>query len=137
MIMKVDISWDELDNDTVLTEEEHTEKQPTAPNNEKSGTQHLDSHGDHDSNHKRIRVDDKKIINCRADLNQLVPFKYDWAWNKYLSGCANHWMPNEVNMTADIALWKSDKLSEDERTIIKRSLGFPMTLSVKVLVLLH
>ena len=40
MIMKVDISWDELDNDTVLTEEEHTEKQPTAPNNEKSETQH-------------------------------------------------------------------------------------------------
>ncbi|MFY9974804.1 MAG: hypothetical protein WAK53_11150, partial [Chromatiaceae bacterium] len=27
----------------------------------------------------RVRVDDKKIINCRADLNQLVPFKYDWA----------------------------------------------------------
>ena len=27
----------------------------------------------------RIQVDDKKIINCRADLNQLVPFKYDWA----------------------------------------------------------
>ena len=25
----------------------------------------------------RIQVDDKKIINCRADLNQLVPFKYD------------------------------------------------------------
>jgi hypothetical protein len=29
---------------------------------------------------RRIQVDDKKIINCRADLNQLVPFKYDWAW---------------------------------------------------------
>ena len=72
----------------------------------------------------RIKVDDKKIINCRADLNQLVPFKYDWAWNKYLSGCANHWMPNEVNMSADIALWKSDKLSDDERMIIKRSLGY-------------
>lgn len=25
----------------------------------------------------RVRVDDKKIINCHADLNQLVPFKYD------------------------------------------------------------
>ncbi len=23
----------------------------------------------------RIHVDDKRIINCRADLNQLVPFK--------------------------------------------------------------
>ena len=73
----------------------------------------------------RVTVDQKAMINCRADLNQLVPFKYDWAWQKYLDGCANHWMPQEVNMTADIGLWKSeDGLSEDERVIVKRSLGF-------------
>ena len=73
----------------------------------------------------RVHVGDKQMINARADLNQLVPFKYDWAWQKYLDGCANHWMPQEVNMTADIALWKSkDGLSEDERRIVKRNLGF-------------
>lgn len=73
----------------------------------------------------RIRVDDKRIINCRADLNQLVPFKYDWAWDKYLKACANHWMPNEINMSADIALWKSaNGLTADEREIIERNLGF-------------
>ena len=73
----------------------------------------------------RIQVDDKKIINCRADLNQLVPFKYEWAWQKYLDGCSNHWMPQEVNMNADISLWKNPEgLTEDERTIIKRNLGF-------------
>jgi len=73
----------------------------------------------------RIRVDDKKIINCRADLNQLVPFKYEWAWDKYLVGCANHWMPTEINMTADVALWRSaDGLTPDERMIIERNLGF-------------
>ncbi|WPL17334.1 Ribonucleoside-diphosphate reductase subunit beta [Thiorhodovibrio winogradskyi] len=73
----------------------------------------------------RIRVDDKRIINCHADLNQLVPFKYDWAWQKYLDACANHWMPQEINMNADIALWKDPNgLTEDERTIIKRNLGF-------------
>ncbi len=73
----------------------------------------------------RVRVDDKRIINCRADLNQLVPFKYDWAWQKYLDACANHWMPQEINMNADIALWKDPNgLTEDERTIIKRNLGF-------------
>ena len=65
------------------------------------------------------------MINCRADLNQLVPFKYDWAWQKYLDGCANHWMPQEVNMNADIALWKDPNgLTEDERLIVKRNLGF-------------
>ncbi len=52
----------------------------------------------------RIQVEDKRIINCRADLNQLVPFKYNWAWDKYLTGCANHWMPNEISMGADLAL---------------------------------
>lgn len=73
----------------------------------------------------RITVDDKQIINCRADLNQLVPFKYTWAWQKYLDACANHWMPNEISMAADVALWKSaDGLTEDERIIIKRNLGF-------------
>lgn len=73
----------------------------------------------------RIHVDDKKIINCRADLNQLVPFKYRWAWEKYLAGCANHWMPNEINMAADVALWKDPNgLTEQERIIIKRNLGF-------------
>lgn len=73
----------------------------------------------------RIQVDDKQIINCRADLNQLVPFKYQWAWQKYLDACANHWMPQEINMNADIALWKSATgLTEDERIIIKRNLGF-------------
>ena len=56
----------------------------------------------------RVTVDEKAMINCRADLNQLVPFKYDWAWQKYLDGCANHWMPQEINMTADVATWKNN-----------------------------
>ena len=74
---------------------------------------------------QRVKVDDKRMINCRADLNQLVPFKYDWAWQKYLDGCSNHWMPQEVNMNADIALWKSKTgLTDDERLIVKRNLGF-------------
>ena len=73
----------------------------------------------------RIQVDDKKIINCKADLNQLVPFKYKWAWEKYIDGCANHWMPNEISMAGDLAMWQNPAgLSEDERLIIKRSLGF-------------
>ena len=73
----------------------------------------------------RVAVDEKRMINCRADLNQLVPFKYDWAWQKYLDGCANHWMPQEVNMTADIALWKDPEgLTDDERRIVMRNLGF-------------
>lgn len=73
----------------------------------------------------RVSVDEKAMINCRADLNQLVPFKYDWAWQKYIDGCANHWMPQEINMTADVATWKDPEgLSDDERRIVMRSLGY-------------
>ena len=73
----------------------------------------------------RVQVGQKAMINSKADLNQLVPFKYKWAWEKYLDGTANHWMPQEINMTADIALWKAaDGLTDDERMIVKRSLGF-------------
>lgn len=73
----------------------------------------------------RVSVDEKAMINCRADLNQLVPFKYDWAWQKYIDGCANHWMPQEINMTADVATWKSaEGLTDDERRIVMRSLGY-------------
>ena len=73
----------------------------------------------------RVSVDEKAMINCRADLNQLVPFKYDWAWQKYLDGCANHWMPQEINMTADVATWRSKEgLTDDERRIVMRSLGY-------------
>ena len=73
----------------------------------------------------RVSVDEKAMINCRADLNQLVPFKYDWAWQKYIDGCANHWMPQEINMTADVATWKNPEgLSDDERRIVMRNLGY-------------
>jgi ribonucleoside-diphosphate reductase beta chain len=73
----------------------------------------------------RVRVDDKAMINCRADVNQLLPLKYRWAWEKYLSGCSNHWMPTEISMQADIALWKSpDGLTTEERRTIQRNLGF-------------
>jgi ribonucleoside-diphosphate reductase beta chain len=77
---------------------------------------------------QRVAAEDKRIINSRADVNQLVPFKYRWAWDKYLAACANHWMPQEVNMSRDIALWKDPNgLSDDERRIIKRNLGFFVT----------
>ncbi|MBI2733130.1 MAG: ribonucleotide-diphosphate reductase subunit beta, partial [Aquabacterium sp.] len=77
---------------------------------------------------RRVNVADKRIINGQTDVNQLVPFKYKWAWEKYLATCANHWMPQEVNMSRDIALWKDPNgLSEDERRIIKRNLGFFVT----------
>ncbi|MDR3428866.1 MULTISPECIES: ribonucleotide-diphosphate reductase subunit beta [Silvimonas] len=76
----------------------------------------------------RVRADDKRVINGTTDVNQLVPFKHKWAWEKYLAQCANHWMPQEVNMQRDIELWKSPNgLTDDERRLVKRNLGFFVT----------
>lgn len=76
---------------------------------------------------KRISADDKRVINGTTDVNQLVPFKHKWAWEKYLAQCANHWMPQEVNMQRDIEQWKTGQLTEDEMRLVKRNLGFFVT----------
>lgn len=76
----------------------------------------------------RVQAVDKRVINGQTDVNQLVPFKYHWAWDKYLAGCANHWMPQEISMSRDIGQWKdSTALTADERLIVKRNLGFFVT----------
>ena len=52
----------------------------------------------------------KRLINChQVDVNQLMPLKYEWAWEHYLNGCANHWMPTEVPMHKDIETWKVEQ----------------------------
>ncbi len=80
-----------------------------------------DGHG----RERRFTADQKRLINCnQVDVNQLMPLKYKWAWEHYLNGCANNWLPTEVAMGKDIELWKSDSLSEDERLVIMRNLGF-------------
>ena len=76
---------------------------------------------------ERITADKKKIINNdrTVDCNQLMPIKYKWAWNFYLDGCANHWMPSEVSMQRDIEQWKDAKaFTAEERHIVKRTFGF-------------
>lgn len=73
----------------------------------------------------RVHAEAKRLINCtQVDVNQLMPLKYKWAWEHYLNGCANHWMPTEVPMAKDIELWKSKELSDAERHMIMRNLGF-------------
>ncbi len=68
---------------------------------------------------------EKRLINGDAvDVNQLMPLKYHWAWEHYLNGNRNHWQPEEVPMARDVALWKSNELTDDERRVILRNLGF-------------
>jgi len=73
----------------------------------------------------RFDASEKRLINCaQVDVNQLMPIKYQWAWEHYLNGCANQWMPTEVPMNRDVEIWRSDRLTDDERMVIMRNLGF-------------
>jgi ribonucleoside-diphosphate reductase beta chain len=117
-----DTVLDIISNETIITESDFSMKANTNSKNDISTTiNEADSTS-------RVNITDKRIINGKTDVNQLVPFKYKWAWEKYLASCANHWMPQEVNMQRDIELWKSPNgLTEDERLIVKRNLGFFVT----------
>ncbi|HEX6971887.1 MAG TPA: ribonucleotide-diphosphate reductase subunit beta, partial [Limnochordia bacterium] len=73
----------------------------------------------------RVVAEKKRLINCETvDVNQLMPLKYHWAWEHYLNGCANHWIPNEVSMARDIEQWRRGELTPDERRLVLRNLGF-------------
>jgi ribonucleoside-diphosphate reductase beta chain len=69
----------------------------------------------------RVKVGDKRLINAVSDVNQLVPFKYRWAWDMYLTNSNNHWMPQETNMGADKALFAKEQPKVIEN--IKRALA--------------
>jgi ribonucleoside-diphosphate reductase beta chain len=78
---------------------------------------------------RRVNAADKRIING-ADRRQPAGALQVQVGLGEVPGrtCANHWMPQEVNMSRDIALWKDPNgLTEDERRIVKRNLGFFVT----------
>lgn len=75
---------------------------------------------------QKIDINQRRIINgADADVIQLYPMKHKFAWDAYLVGNANHWLPTEISMQKDIEQWKSNSvLSEDERKALKTVLGF-------------
>ena len=55
----------------------------------------------------------------------LLPLKYQWAYDIYRNMKANHWEPEDIPMGKDIEQWQSDKeLSDSERWIIRMGIGY-------------
>lgn len=74
----------------------------------------------------KVDINNRRIINGKdADVMQLYPMRHMFAWEAYMAGNANHWLPTEISMQRDIEQWKSTTvLSADERQAFETVLGF-------------
>jgi ribonucleoside-diphosphate reductase beta chain len=68
----------------------------------------------------------KKVINGRATMTfNLLPLKYQWAYDLYRTMKANHWEPEDIPMGKDIEQWRDERaLSDVERWIIRMGIGY-------------
>ncbi|VAW72987.1 Ribonucleotide reductase of class Ia (aerobic), beta subunit [hydrothermal vent metagenome] len=73
-----------------------------------------------------VRAEDKRVINGQADINQLAPFKYPWAWKYFLNANKNHWTPLDINMAQDIQDYHH-KLTPTERHVYENVLAYLTT----------
>ncbi len=73
-----------------------------------------------------IKASDKRVINGEADVNQLAPFKYPWAWEYFLNANKNHWTPLDINMAQDIQDYQH-KLSDNEKHVYENVLAYLTT----------
>ncbi len=73
-----------------------------------------------------VDINKRRIINGEdADVMQLYPMRHTFAWDAYMAGNANHWLPTEISMQRDIEQWKSPTaLTADERKAFETVLGF-------------
>lgn len=75
---------------------------------------------------KPINPEDKRVVNGFTDINQLAPFKYQWAWNYFLNANKNHWTPLDVNMTQDVHDYQHN-LTLEERHVYENVLAYLTT----------
>ena len=68
----------------------------------------------------------KKVILGRETMTfNLLPLKYQWAYDLYRTMKNNHWEPEDIPMGKDIELWKDkDLLADVERWIIMMGIGY-------------
>ena len=73
-----------------------------------------------------VKASDKRVVNGEADINQLAPFKYPWAWEYFLNANKNHWTPLDINMAQDVQDYQHN-LSDTEKHVYENVLGYLTT----------
>ncbi len=67
----------------------------------------------------------KRIINGRQTMTfNLLPLKYQWAYDLYRIMKANHWEPEDIQMQKDVEQWRSNEITQNERWIIMMAIGY-------------
>jgi ribonucleoside-diphosphate reductase beta chain len=69
---------------------------------------------------------EKRVINGRkTEAFNLLPLKYQWAYDIYKKMKANHWEPEEIPMQRDVEMWRSPyEISDNERWVIRMGIGY-------------
>ncbi|NNE91656.1 MAG: ribonucleotide-diphosphate reductase subunit beta [Verrucomicrobiales bacterium] len=67
----------------------------------------------------------KKVINGRkTETFNLLPLKYQWAYELYRTMKNNHWEPEDIQMQKDIEQWQGTELTDSDRWIIRMGIGY-------------
>jgi len=68
----------------------------------------------------------KRVINGRVTMFfNILPLKYQWAYDLYKTMKANHWEPEDIQMQKDCEQWRDvDGVADIERWIIKMGIGY-------------
>ena len=67
----------------------------------------------------------KKVINGRKTMTfNLLPLRYQWAYDLYKIMKANHWEPEDIQMQKDVEQWRSREITQNERWIIMMGIGY-------------
>lgn len=69
----------------------------------------------------------KKVINGKNTMFfNIMPLKYNWAYDLYKIMKANHWEPEDIPMGKDVEHWQdsSGKITDIDRWIIRMAIGY-------------
>jgi len=69
----------------------------------------------------------KRVINGRETMFfNILPLKYQWAYELYKTMKANHWEPEDIPMQKDVEQWRDStgEITDIDRWIIKMAVGY-------------
>ncbi len=67
----------------------------------------------------------KRVINGRDTMFfNILPLKYQWAYDLYKTMKTNHWEPEDIPMQRDCEQWRDASIPDIERWIIKMGIGY-------------